>query len=292
MVTLGADAGQGVYFESHVNIDNIFQLFRGYPTWEVLVELVVIWLCVWLIFRFLQGTRGAGVIKGLAVLIVTMTLSIRLLGEASDAFGRVKFISNQILGLLAIFLIVVFQPELRQAMIRLGQARIFGRRNPEVLKLADAITEAVEFLSKNQFGALIVIERDVRLGGLVEGGVQLDAAISPRLLQTIFWPNSPLHDLAVVIRGDRIIASSVQLPLAESGEVIMRLGSRHRAAVGVTIESDALVVVVSEETGKARLAEFGTLSQPIPLEDFRQRLLERLHAPVSGGEDMPEEVEV
>lgn len=290
MVTLEADAGQQVYFEGHVNIDNIFQLFRGYPTWEVLVELVVIWLCVWLIFRFLQGTRGAGVIKGFAVVIVTMTLSIRLLGEASDAFGRVKFISNQILGLLAIFLIVVFQPELRQAMIRLGQTRFFGKRNPRVMKLADAITEAVEFLSKNQFGALIVIERDVRLGGLVEGGVQLDAVISPRLLQTIFWPNSPLHDLAVVIRGDRVIASSVQLPLAETGEVAMRLGSRHRAAVGVTIESDALVVVVSEETGKARLAEFGALSAPIPLDEFKQKLLERLHAPVVV-EEMQDEVE-
>jgi diadenylate cyclase len=271
-----------------VRIDNIFHLFRGYPIWEVLIELAIIWICVWLIVRFLQGTRGAGVIKGFAVMIVLLTLAIRLLGEASDAFGRVKFISNQMLGLLAIFLIVVFQPELRQAMIRLGQTRFFGRRSPQVNKLADAVTEAVEFLAKNQFGALIVIERGVRLGGLVEGGVQVDGLVTPRLLQSIFWPNSPLHDLAVVIRGDRIVASNVQLPLAETGAVAMQLGSRHRAAVGVTVESDALVVVVSEETGMTRLAEFGSLSKPIPLEEFKAKLLERLHAPLQTEEPLGE----
>ena len=267
-----------------MRIDNIFHLFRGYPIWEVLIELAIIWICVWLIVRFLQGTRGAGVVKGFAVIVVLLTLSIRLLGEASDAFGRVKFISNQMLGFLAIFLIVVFQPELRQAMIRLGQTRFFGRRSPQVNKLADAVTEAVEFLAKNQFGALIVIERGVRLGGLVEGGVQVDGLVTPRLLQSIFWPNSPLHDLAVVIRGDRIVASNVQLPLAETGVVAMQLGSRHRAAVGVTVESDALAVVVSEETGMTRLAEFGSLSSPIPLEDFKTRLLERLQAPIAAEE--------
>ncbi|MDG2031662.1 MAG: diadenylate cyclase [Phycisphaerales bacterium] len=269
-----------------MSIDNIFHLFRGYPIWEVLIELAIIWICVWLIVRFLQGTRGAGVVKGFAVIIVLLTLSIRLMGEASDAFGRIKFISNQMLGLLAIFLIVVFQPELRQAMIRLGQTRFFGRRSPQVNKLADAVTEAVEFLAKNQFGALIVIERGVRLGGLVEGGVQVDGLVTPRLLESIFWPNSPLHDLAVVIRGDRIVASNVQLPLAETGAVAMQLGSRHRAAVGVTVESDALVVVVSEETGMTRLAEFGSLSKPIPLEDFKSRLLERLHAPLTTEEQL------
>ena len=263
-----------------MRIDNVFQFFRGYPTWELLVELAIIWVCVWLIIRFLQGTRGAGVIKGFAVMIVLLTLFIRLLGESSDAFGRIKCISNQMLGLLAILLIVVFQPELRQAMVRLGQTRFLGRRNPRVVKIADAVTEAVEFLSKNSFGALIVIERGGRLGGLAEGGVQMDALLTPRLLQAIFWPNSPLHDLAVVIRGDRIVASSVQLPLAETGALPAQLGSRHRAAVGVTTESDCLVVVVSEETGSARLAEYGALSQPIALDEFRNALLERLHAPI------------
>ena len=265
-----------VYSTYPVNVDNVLQLFRGYPTWEVIIELAIIWACVYLVFRFLQGTRGAGVIMGFTVLIIVLVLLFQLLGDSSGAFGRIKYISNQVLGLLAILLIVVFQPELRQAMIRVGAARLLGRRNPQMDRLADAITEAVEFLSKNSFGALIVIERGGRLGGLIEGGVRIDALVTPRLIEAIFWPNSPLHDLAVVVRGDRVVAASVQLPLAETGEVPAQLGSRHRAAVGVTTESDCLVVIVSEETGNCRLAEHGSMTPPLDRAEFRTRLMERL----------------
>jgi len=259
-----------------VNTDSVLQFFRGYPTWEVLLELAIIWSCVYMVFRFLQGTRGAGVIKGFAVVVVLLVLGFQLIGESSSVLGRIKYISNQLLSLLAILLVVVFQPELRQAMIRLGNTRILGRRNPRVTRVADSVTDAVEFLSKNSFGAIMVIERSGRLGGLTENGVQLDALITSRLLETIFWPNSPLHDLAVVIRGDRVVAASVQLPLAETGAITNQLGSRHRAAVGISNESDCLVVIVSEERGEARLSEYGTLSQPIPLSEFKAELLERL----------------
>lgn len=272
-----------------MNTDSILQFFRGYPTWEVLLELAIIWACVYMVFRFLQGTRGAGVIKGFAVVIVLLVLGFQLIGESSSVLGRIKYISNQLLSLLAVLLVVVFQPELRQAMIRLGNTRILGRRNPRVTRVADSVTDAVEFLSKNSFGAIIVIERSSRLGGLTENGVQLDALITSRLLETIFWPNSPLHDLAVVIRGDRVVAASVQLPLAETGAVENQLGSRHRAAVGISTESDCLVVIVSEERGEARLSEYGTLSQPIPMTEFKAALLERLQvipnpAPETTGE--------
>ncbi len=259
-----------------MNTDSILQFFRGYPTWEVLLELAIIWACVYMVFRFLQGTRGAGVIKGFAVVIVLLVLGFQLIGESSSVLGRIKYISNQLLSLLAVLLVVVFQPELRQAMIRLGNTRILGRRNPRVTRVADSVTDAVEFLSKNSFGAIMVIERSGRLGGLTENGVQLDALITPRLLETIFWPNSPLHDLAVVIRGDRVVAASVQLPLAETGAITNQLGSRHRAAVGISTESDCLVVIVSEERGEARLSEYGTLTQPIPMPEFKAALLERL----------------
>ena len=172
-------------------------------------------------------------------------------------------------------------------MIRVGAARLLGRRNPQMDRLADAITEAVEFLSKNSFGALIVIERGGRLGGLIEGGVQIDALVTPRLLEAIFWPNSPLHDLAVVVRGDRVVAASVQLPLAETGEVPAQLGSRHRAAVGVTTESDCLVVIVSEETGNCRLAEHGSMTPPLDRAEFRTRLMERLQVEPQAPEAEP-----
>lgn len=253
------------------------QLIQSYELYQVVIELAVIWFCVYVAFRFLRGTRGAGVIKGFVVLLVLLTL---LMG--SDAFGRLNFFYDKFLGLLAIVLIVVFQPELRQAMIRLGRARLFRVSTSRMTQLTDAVAEAVDSLSKCQFGALIAIERSVQLGGLVDDGVRLDAEVSARLLEAIFWPNNPLHDLGVVIRGNRIVAASVQFPLVEEGMVPQEFGSRHRAAVGMTVDSDCLVVVVSEETGAISIAEHGTVDADIPRDQIRARLAERLSAPSSG----------
>jgi len=246
-------------------LDNLLQSFRGYAWYEIAIELAIIWVCVYAVYRSLRGTRGAGIIKGAALLLLALTLLLSVLGDEEDAFGRIRFLSTEILGLLAIVLAVVFQPELRQAMIRVGQTRLFNRQSDHARAIAAAIAESVEYLARNRFGALLVVERRTGLGGLVEGGVELDALVSARLIETIFYPNSALHDLAVVVRGDRLVAAGVQLPLPEGGVPISpQLGSRHRAAVGLTLESDALVVVVSEETGAVRLAEQGVLSEPIP----------------------------
>jgi diadenylate cyclase len=257
------------------------QFFRSYQWYEVLLELAVIWICVYFIFRFLRGTRGAGVIKGLTLLLVALTLAIWLLGRVSDAFGRINFIYERFFGLLAILLIVVFQPELRQAMIRLGQTSWLRSDRRDTSKVVSSVSEAVQFLSKSQFGALIAIERNVRLGGLIEGGQPLDAEVSSRLLQSIFWPNSPLHDLGVVIRGDRILAAGVQFPLVEEGTLPPNLGSRHRAAAGLTTESDAIVVIVSEETGAVSIAERGRIEYDIPREQLHEILAQRLESPAT-----------
>ncbi len=255
--------------------DRLFQLFRGNEPLAVLVEMGVIWLGVYLALRFLQGTRGAGVFKGLIIFVAVLLLGIRFVGLFSDSFARLRFLSEGLLGALAIFVLVVFQPELRQGMVRLGQKAMFLPDRRRFDRTVDAVDEAVEFLSRNSFGAVIVIERGTPLGGLAESGVPIDALVSARLLESIFWPSSPLHDLAVVLRGDRIAAASVQLPLAEGG-VGPRLGSRHRAAVGATLETDALVVVVSEETGAIRFAEGGHLSEEIRAETFLTSLRRRL----------------
>lgn len=260
-------------------LEPFLQLFRGYAWYEIAVEMAVIWICVYAVYRSLRGTRGAGVIKGVALVLVVLTLIIRVLGGSTEAFGRIRFISSELLGLLAIILAVVFQPELRQAMIRVGQTRFFNRQTGEVRQLASIVAEAVEYLAKSRFGALIVIERQTGLGGLVEEGVELDAKLSSELLRTIFYPNSALHDLAVVIRGDRVLAAGVQLPLPEGGERLpSNLGSRHRAAQGLSLDSDALVVVVSEETGHVRIAEQGHLSEPIPLASLEEELRGRLQS--------------
>ncbi len=268
-------------------IDQLLSLFRGSRWYEIIVEVSVIWVCIYLVFRFLRGTRGAGVIKGVLVLLLLLTLGVRMLAQGGDSFMRLRFLYNQVIAALAIMLVVVFQPELRQAMIRVGQARWFGRNTSGTIRLADAVADAVTFLSKSQFGALIAIERNVGLAGLVEEGVHLDAAISARLLQSIFWPNNPLHDLGVVIRGDRILAANVQFPLAEEGLVPPHLGSRHRAGVGVSLESDCLVVIVSEETGRISLAEQGRLRLDIPRQQFRDELIKSLRTTVPAPASTP-----
>ena len=205
----------------------IQQVFFGsYGYFDMLVEIAVIWACVYLVFRFLKGTRGAGIVKGFVVLVVVVTLLIKVFGQNTETLGRLNFIYDRFLGLIAILLIVVFQPELRQFMIRLGHARFFRQSRTEVNRVVDAVSEAVELLSKSQFGALIAIERSIGLSGLFEGGDRMDAVVSGRLLGSIFWPNSPLHDLGVVIRGHRILAANVQFPLAEEGSVPQHHGSR------------------------------------------------------------------
>ena len=238
----------------------------------VFIELAVIWLVVYAVFRFLRGTRGAGVLKGVIVVLAAIILSLRFAGGGSDSFVRLRFVAEALAGTLALALVVIFQPELRQALVRLGQSRWLAGRDTRFSETAPAIEEAVEFLSRNQFGALIVIERSVPLGDAVRTGVALDSAVSARLLEAIFWPNSPLHDLAVVVSGDRLVAANVQLPLADPENVPPRLGSRHLAAVGITEETDAIVVVVSEQTGAVRIAAGGRLGEPVPVEGFAEEL--------------------
>ncbi|MDG2292452.1 MAG: diadenylate cyclase CdaA [Phycisphaerales bacterium] len=246
-----------------------------YEFWEILIELGVIWIGVYLVFRFLQGTRGAGVIRGLGFLGVMLILLYWLVTK-TESFNRLDVIFTRFLEILAFLLIVIFQPELRQAAIRIGQTKFLrgSQRNQETT--INAIAEAAEFLSKNQFGAIIAIERNVQLGGLVDGGQHLDAAISARLLQSIFWPSSPLHDLGVVVRENRILAAGVQFPLAEEGSLPANFGSRHRAALGLATESDCVVVLVSEETGRMSIAVDGHFEMKLTPEQFTDRLRELL----------------
>lgn len=276
IVVRGGADGRGLY--SPPMLDRLGQVFRGNEPVAIAVELAVIWLAVFLVLRFLRGTRGAGVLKGVIVLLAAVLLALRLGGTATDSFVRLRFVSEAVVGTLAITLVVIFQPELRQALIRIGQSRWLGRRDRQLAEVVPAIDEAVEFLSRNQFGALIVIERGVPLAEVIRTGVQIDSVLSARLLESVFWPNSPLHDLAVVVSGNRIAAASVQLPIADASIVPARLGSRHQAAVGATVDTDAIVVVVSEQTGAIRIARGGELSEPIAYDDFAAALRDALRA--------------
>jgi diadenylate cyclase len=247
-----------------------------YSPLEVGLELCLIGIVVFAALRFVQGTRAAGALKGLILILILTTIASRLLGSAGS-FQRLGLLYDRFLALVAVALVVIFQPELRRALVRLGETP-FLRGTPKDIKfVVSEIATAASYLSRAKFGGLIVIERQIGLSGVIEGGTVLNAVLSSRLLQTIFFPGSALHDLAVVIRGRSVYAAGVQLPLAEPSDMPEEgLGSRHRAAVGISKECDAIVVVVSEETGGIRLAERGRLSDRLTADELRLELERRM----------------
>lgn len=257
-------------------VREILSRLAEYSAIEVAVELAVLCVCVYLVLRFVRGTRAAGALKGLLLIIVVTTITVRVIGQG-DAFARLTVLYDKFLGLAAIVLIVTFQPELRRALIRLGEAPFFRGSQTEVRPVVDAVVSACSFLSKSKFGAIIAIERQVGLRETIETGRALNADISSHLLNAIFWPNGPLHDMGVVIRGRKIVAACVQFPLAEPGEVKeQHFGTRHRAALGLARVSDAVIVVVSEETGAISLAEGNTFLRWLTPESLEQELSKRL----------------
>ena len=269
-------------------LGNLVNRLATYPWWVVLLELTAIWALVYTIMRFLHGTRGARVVKGVALVLIIGTLSVKVLGS-DNSFERLNFLYRNFVAFASLALVIVFQPELRRALVQLGEARLF--RSTAGLRRARVIEEllaAVTYLSKNKIGALIAIERHIGLKGVVEAGTRLNAEVSHELLKTIFWPGSALHDMGVVIQGDRLVAAGVQFPLAEGEQFSSELGSRHRSAIGLSQETDALVVIVSEETGSVSMAERGQLMRHLTIEGLRTLLVKGLgqvHMPLEGDVD-------
>jgi diadenylate cyclase len=253
-------------------LQSLLDRLATYNPIEVGLELLIIGVFVYAVLRFVRGTRAAGALKGLLVLLVLVTVVSRVIGGGSS-FQRLGLLYDRFLALVAVALVVIFQPELRRALVRLGETPFFRSTPKDIVYIATEIVTAVTYLSRNKFGAIIALERTIGLAGLVEGGTTLNAELHSRLLQTIFVPGSALHDLAVIVKGRTVAAAGVQLPLAEPGEMPdPTLGSRHRAAVGLSKECDAIVVVVSEETGSVRVAERGRLSMPLSVDELRAQL--------------------
>jgi diadenylate cyclase len=250
------------------NISNFYHAVVAIGWWRVVLELLMIGIVVFWVIRFLQGTRGARMLKGIATVLITLYLLVTFAGNYF-LLDRLVFLYEKFLLFASFALAVVFQPELRRGLMRLGETRLFRGFTDEVSQDIENIVESATFLSRRKIGGLIAIEREVGLGGIAESGTRINADLSADLLNTIFWPNSPLHDLGVVVSQGRVAYAGVQFPLAESGELERELGSRHRAAVGMSQESDALVVVVSEETGDISLAEGGKLFRKLTPEGLR-----------------------
>ena len=255
------------------NFRQFYEAIRIYGWWQVGLELLLIGAFVYMVVRFLRGTRGARMLKGVGVLLVVLYLIVRLVGTQFK-LERIDFLYGKFLLFASFATVVVFQPEIRRALMRLGETSLFRSFSTQINKDIDALVESAAFLARRKIGAVIAIEREVGLGGIADSGTRLNAELSAPLLNTIFWPNSPLHDLGVVVSNGRIMYAGVQFPLAESGELERELGSRHRAAVGMSQESDAVVLVVSEETGDISIAERGRLLRKLTPDALRTVLVE------------------
>ena len=267
--------------DQFLNLSGFFRTLRAYPWWQVTIELLLIGLVVFWVVRFLRGTRGARLLKGIAVVLISLYIIVRLLGS-SFGLQRIEFLYSKFLIGASFAVVVVFQPELRRALMRLGETRLFRGWSQQIDEEIEALVESAVYCSRRKIGSLVAIEREVGLGGIAESGTRVNADLSAPLLNTIFFPNTELHDLGVVISQGRIAYAGVQFPLAESGELERELGSRHRAAVGLSQETDAVVLVVSEETGDISIAERGRLIRKLTPDGLRGLLGELLGRRESG----------
>lgn len=243
------------------------------------LDILIVAFFIFKLMMLIRGTRATAIIKGLAVLFVA--------NVASGFVGlrTVNWILEQGTTVILIALPIVFYPELRRALEHLGRGQLFARiaslGGEDVGELTDVLVRTARLLSESHTGALIVLEREVGLEEYVESGVHLEAELSTELLLNIFTPNTPLHDGAVIIRGTRVVAAACFLPLTDNPYVSTKLGTRHRAGLGISEQSDAIVVILSEETGTISLAKGGRLERGFDENSLRERLLAELKAPVS-----------
>jgi len=239
-------------------------------SYKDLLDILGVSLFVYGVLYFLRITKGIQILKGLVLLALIWALASLLdLKTVSTIFEKLWTV-----GLFS--LVVIFQPEIRKALSRLGQATKLTSSKPLEERVVERIVRACAFMSERQIGALIVIERNQDLEPLLEGCVTIDAVVSVELLITIFDPLTPLHDGAVVIRGDRIAYASCVLPLSKSSEIPKKYGTRHRAGLGISEESDAIAVMVSEETGEISVAVGGRFHRNLDQELLKSLLLKEL----------------
>jgi len=238
--------------------------------WTSGIEILILAIVLYYIFLYLRGTHGARILIGLALVFLTLTLVSQLLNLIV-----IGWLLRSFSVFLAIALVVIFQPELRRALTQLGSHRFFTSVFEE-RETIEEITDAVFELASKGFGALIAIEREISLKALSETGVRIDSAFSKELVLTIFQPKTVLHDGGVVLRGDRIDSAACIFPLTQREDLTRDLGLRHRAGLGLSEESDAVAVIVSEETGQVSICHSGLIERNLGLDKFRRRLSQLL----------------
>ena len=237
--------------------------------WRDGVEILLLAACIYQIYRTFRATRGAQILVGLITILVFLTLV-----SALFKFEVIQWIITRAAAVLAFALIVIFQPELRNGLARLGSNRLFSFYSKRQLDFLERFADAVIHLSKKRIGALFAIQRDISLKEQLDTGVMLDARFSPELAMAVFHPKAPLHDGGMIIAEDRVAGAACVFPVTEREMQDRSTGLRHRAAIGLTERTDAVAIVVSEETGGISICENGVLMRNLSEKIFREKLAE------------------
>src|SRR6266853_2694964 len=234
--------------------------------WRDGLEIVILTVGIYSVFRFVRGTRGAPVVTGFMVVLLAFALVSILL-----KLEELKYLLGAFSAAFVVAILVIFQPELRRMLAELGNLPLFATAH-EQRENIEIIVQTVERLADVRIGALIAVEQSINLLEAVESGIIIDCQASPEMLETIFFPNNAIHDGGVILKGDRIAYAACIFPLTQRQDLNKSLGTRHRAAIGLSEETDAVVVVVSEETGAVSYAYNGALVRGVTLEVLRSFL--------------------
>jgi diadenylate cyclase len=239
---------------------------RLFPDINGIIEILCLAVAFYYVFYFLQGTRGAPMMAGLIMIFMILSAATRFF-----RLEALTWLLERLLVYLAVALLIIFQPEIRHALTELGKRHFFGTLAAEP-SLVDRIVQAVNLLANRRIGALIAVEQAIGTRPIQETGVKMDSAVTPELLAAIFYPHTPLHDGGVIVSGNRIVAARCTFPLSQQPDLSRMAGTRHRAAAGISDETDAVVVVVSEESGFISVAHKGHLIQNLDDDQLRRFL--------------------
>jgi diadenylate cyclase len=246
--------------------------------WKAVFEIGLLTAVIYYFLLLFRGTRGAAVFTGFVIALLVVTGLTRIF-----ELDVMNWILSRVLAFLAIAVLVIFQPELRRALAQIGSQQFFSS-SQQRHELIDVLVETARALSQKHFGGLMAVEREIGFRGMQETGVPIDAKATTELLTTIFFPNTPLHDGGVVIQGDRVVAAACVFPLTQQQGLSTELGMRHRAAIGLSEETDAIIIAVSEETGIISVAHKGRIRRDLDAESLRGFLSRTLVPPSRAGD--------
>lgn len=242
--------------------------WSSFLTWHNIVNLLdilVVWFVFYELIMLLRGTKAVQLLRGIIVIVLVKIIAVYV------GFGTVSWLMDQVINWGVIAMIIIFQPEIRRGLEHLGRGSVFVRNrqvNEAEKQMIAALDKAIQYMSKRRIGALMTIQMDTGLEDYIETGIELDAKITGELLINIFIPNTPLHDGAVIIRNNKVAVAAAYLPLSDSNLIPKELGTRHRAAVGISEVTDALTIVISEETGEVSITKNNELLRNMDQNDY------------------------